>query len=153
MARKDLIAKMKKILEEKRDRLRGTLSGMSHQSQQEVYRGDMADQAVSTIDRELNATLTETGSNELSQVNEALMRIEQGTYGICIGCGKQIPTARLQALPFVSRCVGCQEEAERNGDTVIFQTPIELADVDIFDQDPADGVTSISLQEIEADAN
>ena len=46
------------------------------------------------------------------QYDEAIQRLEQGTYGVCDGCGQQIHEARLQAVPFARRCKDCQEHAE-----------------------------------------
>lgn len=48
----------------------------------------------------------------LAQVDEALRRLAEGSYGICVGCGEPIPVGRLQALPFAVRCVACQEQTE-----------------------------------------
>jgi DnaK suppressor protein len=50
---------------------------------------------------------------ELANVESALMRIADGTYGDCADCGNPIPYARLAAYPAAQRCVGCQENAER----------------------------------------
>lgn len=46
---------------------------------------------------------------ELAEVDEALGRVADGTYGICTGCGKPIPDARLEVRPFAERCVPCAE--------------------------------------------
>jgi RNA polymerase-binding transcription factor DksA len=51
--------------------------------------------------------------NAREQVNDALERIANGTYGICKRCGKEIPAERLEALPFVEYDVKCQSEIER----------------------------------------
>lgn len=51
--------------------------------------------------------------NARQQVNNALERITNGTYGICKRCGKEIPAERLEALPFVEYDVTCQAEIER----------------------------------------
>lgn len=48
----------------------------------------------------------------LAQVDEALRRLAEGSYGICGGCGEPIPVGRLLALPFAVRCVACQEQTE-----------------------------------------
>jgi phage/conjugal plasmid C-4 type zinc finger TraR family protein len=46
-------------------------------------------------------------------INDALDRISEGTYGICVDCGKEIPPRRLEALPFATHCVNCQSIADR----------------------------------------
>ena len=48
----------------------------------------------------------------LQNVEAALQRIEDGTYGTCQGCGKEIPAERLQALPFTPCCVNCAQKSE-----------------------------------------
>lgn len=48
----------------------------------------------------------------LQQIDAAIQRTKTGTYGRCVGCGEEIPLARLQALPFAQRCAPCQEEWE-----------------------------------------
>ncbi len=47
-----------------------------------------------------------------SQVQEALMRIESGSFGVCEDCGKEIPAARLEAIPYTTLCKECAEKAE-----------------------------------------
>ena len=50
---------------------------------------------------------------ELANVEQALARIDEGTYGECVDCGNPIPFERLAAYPAARRCVACQENAER----------------------------------------
>jgi DnaK suppressor protein len=50
----------------------------------------------------------------LAQVERALFRLKQGTYGQCESCGKRIPVARLNALPYSTFCIECQRELEAN---------------------------------------
>jgi DnaK suppressor protein len=49
---------------------------------------------------------------ELADVDDALSRIVEGTYGVCIACGREIPLARLEARPQASRCIECERLAE-----------------------------------------
>ena len=51
-------------------------------------------------------------SRELNQIEWALARIEQGTYGVCEGCSERIPLGRLNALPYSTMCIECQREME-----------------------------------------
>ncbi|MCZ6695270.1 MAG: TraR/DksA family transcriptional regulator [Acidobacteria bacterium] len=48
----------------------------------------------------------------LHQIDDALTRLHTGRYGVCAGCEKSIPLARLKALPFATRCIACQEGIE-----------------------------------------
>jgi DnaK suppressor protein len=49
----------------------------------------------------------------LTQVERALQRLEDGTYGLCLECGEAIPVKRLEALPWAERCVACEAQLER----------------------------------------
>ena len=48
----------------------------------------------------------------VEQIDDALARMADGTYGVCMNCGKDIPRERLEALPFATLCVDCQSQAE-----------------------------------------
>lgn len=63
--------------------------------------------------REMELTLDARESIELDMVDAALHRIEDGSYGLCIDCGAEIPAARLHAAPEASRCIACQEKTEK----------------------------------------
>ena len=62
--------------------------------------------------RELEFALDARESDELNQVEAALRRIADGSYGQCIDCGVEIPSARLHAAPEAPRCIACQEKVE-----------------------------------------
>ena len=78
-----------------------------------VYDNHLADTATETYDRELDYTLEENSGHVLAEIDAALKRIEEGTYGVCSNCGKSIPEARLEALPWATLCIDCQRERER----------------------------------------
>jgi RNA polymerase-binding transcription factor len=59
------------------------------------------------------AGLREDAARELADVDAAIARVEQGTYGICAGCGTAIPAGRLEARPIATRCIGCMARAGR----------------------------------------
>lgn len=71
------------------------------------------DWARAETERDLAFGLEERESAELVAIDEALKRIADGSYGLCIDCGVAIATARLHANPTALRCVACQEKAER----------------------------------------
>lgn len=62
---------------------------------------------------EVNVAVEHTEWKMLDQVDAALQRIEEGTYGRCIDCDKEIPAKRLEAIPYALRCVACEEKRER----------------------------------------
>ncbi len=57
--------------------------------------------------------LAEAAAAELQQVDDALARMDAGTYGICANCGRPIPPARLEVRPFAEHCVACAEKLGR----------------------------------------
>ena len=78
-----------------------------------VFDNPLADTATETYDRELDYTLEENSEHVLADIDAALKRIEDGTYGVCTKCGKQIPQERLEARPWATLCIDCQREQER----------------------------------------
>lgn len=75
---------------------------------------DAEEASVSDIQEDIEIALMQMKSETLSRVNEALGRLEAGTYGFCYECGDEISEARLRALPFALRCKDCEEEREKN---------------------------------------
>ena len=72
----------------------------------------LADTASVTLDREIDYTLEENSGHVLSEIDAALKRIEDGTYGICTVCGKEIAPERLEAYPWASLCMDDARKAE-----------------------------------------
>lgn len=68
--------------------------------------------AQTNTERELEFALDAHENAELSHIEAALARIEDGSYGQCVDCGIEIPSARLHAAPEAMRCIGCQEKVE-----------------------------------------
>jgi DnaK suppressor protein len=75
--------------------------------------GDIYDQASSERDRELGMLLGDREREKLVSIDEALLRLEDGEYGICEECEEEIPLGRLKALPFARHCVKCKSDIER----------------------------------------
>jgi len=78
------------------------------------YSFHMADVATDNFDKDLNFGLASNGQNILNEVDAALKRIENGTFGICEKYGTPIARARLKALPYVRYSLKAQEEEEKN---------------------------------------
>lgn len=114
MARRDALLRLHKALVARRDELRRRLGGeLKSLLYKSADTGDSADQAFDSGNEEVNSQLAELESRELAQIERALLRLKQGTYGVCEGCQKKIPVARLNALPFITTCIHCQQEMER----------------------------------------
>ncbi len=78
-----------------------------------AYEDHPADLASETFEREKDLAIGESVESLLNQVNVALEKLERGTYGQCDVCNKPIKKARLQALPFATLCLDCQDRLER----------------------------------------
>ena len=65
-----------------------------------------------TLGREIDYTLGDNAEQVLSEIDAALGRIDDRTYGICFNCGNEIPRERLEANPWASLCIDCKRRAE-----------------------------------------
>lgn len=75
--------------------------------------GDIYDQASSERDRELGLLLGDREREKVHSIDEALLRISDGDYGICEECDEDIPLGRLKAMPFTRHCVKCKSDLEK----------------------------------------
>ena len=75
--------------------------------------GDIYDQASSERDRELGLLLGDREREKVHSIDEALLRIAEGDYGICEECDEDIPLGRLKAMPFTRHCVKCKSDLEK----------------------------------------
>jgi len=73
----------------------------------------MAETASETLDREIDESLEENAERVLGEIDSALARIEDGTYGRCVTCGKEIAVERLEAIPYASQCIDCKRKGLR----------------------------------------
>lgn len=73
---------------------------------------DAEEQSVDDLVQEMDLALMQMKSETLAKIDDALRRLEAGTYGRCGDCGDEISAARLRALPFADRCRDCQESLE-----------------------------------------
>jgi DnaK suppressor protein len=74
---------------------------------------DQADAGAKTFQREYDLSLTQNARDLLDLSQNALARIDDGTYGVCASCGQPIGKARLQAFPRATLCVECKQREER----------------------------------------
>jgi RNA polymerase-binding transcription factor len=72
----------------------------------------LADHASEMLDREVDDSLEENADVIVHEIDAALQRIEDGTYGTCVRCGSPIPDERLAAVPYAVLCVNCKREEE-----------------------------------------
>lgn len=105
-----LMAKRQQVMKSIEDGLGQTLT--EDQQRRLEAAMDVGDQALRDFERELGISLMEMRNRERQQIDEALQRLEEGTYGICGDCGVDISEKRLAAVPFARLCVECQTREE-----------------------------------------
>src|SRR6478609_2786556 len=110
-------AKFHQRLIELRDQLVRQMNGLAKESAQEMagYSLHMADSGTDNFDRDFALSLLSSDQDAIYEIEEALKRIEKGTYGICELTGKQIPKSRLEAIPWTRFTVEAQAQLEKEG--------------------------------------
>jgi RNA polymerase-binding transcription factor DksA len=110
-------AKYYRHLLELRERLVHQMSGLARESAEEMsnYSLHMADSGTDNFDRDFALSLLSSDQDAIYEIEEALKRIEKGTYGICELTGKPIPVPRLDAIPWTRFTVEAQSQLERDG--------------------------------------
>lgn len=74
---------------------------------------DLAELGTDNFDQELTLSLLGSDKDALDQIDGALKRIEDGSFGLCEECGKKIPKSRLEAIPYAALCVRCASQQEQ----------------------------------------
>lgn len=90
-----------------------TSRSIEDETEEETYDQHLADAATITHDREIDTTLEENSEHVLRAIDEALQRIEDGTFGSCARCRKPIGEERLKAMPYATKCIECKRLEER----------------------------------------
>jgi DnaK suppressor protein len=104
--------KHKEALLRKRGEILGSggIKPLQASMENNTRQGDMADQASGNNEVHIQLKLKQTDAKILQAIEEALWRIEKGTYGICRDCGEPIAEARLNAIPWTRVCITCKEK-------------------------------------------
>lgn len=114
MNKKDL-TRFKKLLEERKQALVEALADTKEQgmgfSQEDL--ADEIDLAASEADQSMNLRLRDRERVLLKKIEQTLLKIEEGEFGICESCGEEISVKRLEARPVTDLCIRCKEEQER----------------------------------------
>ena len=105
-----LIGKRQEVLRELQDNVNQYF--IQDQQRYSDSVGDVGDQALMNRERERSLVLMEMRNRKRQALDEALIRLREGSYGICQECGVDINDKRLQAVPFAKLCVECQSRAE-----------------------------------------
>ena len=88
----------------------GGIKPLQASMENNTRQGDMADQASGNNEVHIQLKLKQTDAKILQAIEEALVRLEKGTYGICRDCGEPIAPARLNAIPWTRVCITCKEK-------------------------------------------
>ena len=117
------LGRFRALLLAERDRLEAELQEIGHRtarmdeseraSELSGYEDHPADLASETFEREKDLAIGESVESTLRKVVTALAKIDGGTYGVCDVCARPIKKARLNALPFATLCLNCQDRLER----------------------------------------
>ncbi|MDQ0206046.1 TraR/DksA family transcriptional regulator [Alkalicoccobacillus murimartini] len=95
----------------------------------------MADQAAQYEDRMKEQTFQRVDQEKLQEVEEALQRMEDGSYGVCIDTGEEIPFERLEIVPYAKRTIEAQEKADQDGSDQNADKQFEEAMNNVADRD------------------
>ena len=117
--RKTDLVKFKRIFTEQREQL---LMNVAFGDENLIVRPedkDEVDQANADIEQSMRMQLKNRETFTLKKINEAIQRIENGTYGECESCEEPIEVRRLQARPTTTLCIACKEEEEKINASVV----------------------------------
>src|SRR6187549_992419 len=115
---RDRYAELKRILEERRREIMGQVQGKIRDVRSEGANNpnsgvlDAAESSEADIQDDIEFALIQMKSETLNRIEEALTRLDEGTFGNCFECGDEISERRLRALPFAVRCKDCEEARE-----------------------------------------
>lgn len=106
------LLQLQDVLIKMRDRLTGQITSQSIDSLKYVDDTSSEDRT-DDFDKEFALNLVSSEHDSVFEIDNALRRISEGTYGFCDGCGCAVEKPRLQALPFARMCIRCQSEQEK----------------------------------------
>lgn len=125
ISRNEEAESFRQVLQTLRARLRGDLDQMTSEALRLDQSGSagnlsnvplhMADLGTDNFDQEFTLGLIENEQETLDLVNEAIARINSGTFGVCVECGEPISKPRLQAIPYTRHCIQCARKLEGDG--------------------------------------
>ncbi|MGQ9708061.1 MAG: TraR/DksA family transcriptional regulator [bacterium] len=118
LSKKELLRLERMLLEEKQRILRQSnftkqmMDSPAASGDLSSHRTHIADQGTENFQREFASQLKSIESEALREIEDALARIAQGTYGRCERCGELIPVARLEVVPYARRCMNCLKKSK-----------------------------------------
>jgi DnaK suppressor protein len=106
------LKKYREVLEKRKEELQAATPARTPAAEPGSKSGDWIDQSSLENDVHVRLALKQTDAKLLRAIEEAINRIDQGTYGVCMDCESHIPTARLDAVPWTRVCVECKEKQQ-----------------------------------------
>ena len=110
MKKSELTQHQKSLLAKKRDLEESIGTGALSGSSGTDGHGDFADRSAAANEEEISIQLKQTDAKLLRAIDDALGRVESGSYGVCIECKEEISAARLKAVPWTKVCISCKEK-------------------------------------------
>ena len=119
---KEQLKQFRELLLEERAKVAGEIKSIAKDASKNprdasgdlsAYTIHMADMSADTYERELAMNIASTEQEVLYQIDEALKRLDDGTFGICLQCSKPITLSRLKAVPYGALCISCQRAKEQ----------------------------------------
>jgi DnaK suppressor protein len=110
MKKSELNQHKKALLDKKAEIEKSIRNGLLPGSPGTDGHGDFADRSAAANEQEISIQLKQTDAKLLRAIDDALHRVETGTFGICIDCEEEIPAVRLKAVPWTKVCVSCKEK-------------------------------------------
>lgn len=107
-------ARLRELLLAYRQRLAGQIHALTNDSLKREDEVNSIEDGTDAFDRQFALGLASSEQQSVAEIDEALTRLSDGTYGACDSCGCAIERARLEALPFVRTCIRCQAALEKN---------------------------------------
>lgn len=113
---REFVEKMKNVLLNNKEELIKHLASENEDFQalvENIGPKDLVDMATDDIDKKTLETIGQQEIKKINLIDNALTRIHSGKYGLCLSCGKKIPQARLEAIPYAFMCIDCKSSDER----------------------------------------
>lgn len=119
---KDQTKQLRQLLITERAKLAGEIKSIAHDAATSprdasgdlsAYTVHMADMAADTYERELSMNIVSSEQEILYQIDDALKRLDDGSFGVCQQCTQPITMSRLKAVPYASLCINCQRVKEQ----------------------------------------
>lgn len=114
--RKEKVEGFKKLLLTRRDEVQKQISKTTHEYvEKDEMLADAVDQAAAETDLNMAMQMKNRDREIIVQIDEALRRLEAGSFGECESCGEDIAEARIKAFPFTTLCIDCKSQQESEG--------------------------------------